>query len=141
MVATWRNQSLALRRIMLVCWIALSVAVAPIASARASMHAGQSNSGHEEGVSQPTPAAGTTMDMADMADCHKAMKSSSDCPCCDAKAKCPADAPCMVKCCKVLGTFIGMTRLVRLAIEHDRPGEPEQPPEWASKPPSPPPRA
>ena len=140
MVATWRNQSLALRRSMLVCWIALSVAVAPIASAWASMH-GVAGSSHTVGAPHVMDSADATADMADMADCHKAMKSSSDCPCCDAKAKCPAGAPCMVKCCKVLGTFIGMTRLVRLAIEHDRPGEPEQPPEWASKPPSPPPRA
>ena len=134
--------NLPLRRVTLVCWIALSVAVAPITSAWASMHVGQGVSGqesigHEQSARQPTTAADAA---ADMADCHKAMKTSGDCPCCDTKAKCPADAACMTKCCKVLGTFTGMTRLARHTKVHDRPGEPEMPPEWLSKPPSPPPR-
>ena len=131
-----------LRRIMLVCWIALSVAVAPIASAWASVDVGQGVSGHKagghnKGASQPPAAAG---DMADMADCHKAMKTSVDCPCCDTKAKCPSDAACMTKCCKVIGEALRPARLTMHPLAHGRPGEPEKPPEWVSKPPSPPPR-
>ena len=129
-----------LRRIMLVCWIALSVAVAPIASAWASMHVGQGAGGHEERVSQPTAAADAAMGMADMADCHKAMKTSGDCPCCDTKAKCPSDAACMTKCCKVIGAAWSTARIVLHPMVHGRPGVPEKPPEWVSKPPSPPPR-
>ena len=131
---------MALRRIILVCWIALSVAVAPIASAWASMNSGKVASGHELNAPDHTAASDAAMDTADMADCHKAVKTSGDCPCCDTKAKCPADAACKTKCCKVLGTFTGMTRLARHTKVHDRPGEPEKPPEWLSKPPSPPPR-
>ena len=141
MVGAWRNSRLALRRIMLVCWIALSVAVAPIASASASMNNGKVASGHELSTPAHMAAADAAMDMADMADCHKAMKTSGDCPCCDSKAKCPPDAACMAKCCKVLGAFTVATRLVRHATAHDRPAEPEKPPEWVSEPPAPPPRA
>ena len=136
-----------LRRTLLVCWIALSVAVAPIASAWASMHAGQGVSGHkvgghEQSASQPTAAVDAAGDMADMADCHKAMKTSGDCPCCDGKAMCPSDAACMAKCCKVIGAALSdATRLALQPSAHGRPGEPEKPPEWVSKPPSPPPRA
>ena len=133
-----------LRRIMPVCWIALSVAVAPIASAWASMHFGQGVSGHNAGghelsASQPTAAADAA-NMADMSDCHKMMKTSGDCPCCDTKAKCPSDAACMTKCCKVIGAALSPARLILHPLAHIRPGEPEQPPEWVSKPPSPPPR-
>ena len=134
------------RHIMLVCWIALSVAVAPIASAWASMHAGQRTSGHEESghkqsASQPPAAAAAASDMADMADCHKAMKTSGDCPCCDTKAKCPSDAACMTMCCKIVGAALSdATRVALHTTVHGRPGEPEKPPEWVSKPPSPPPR-
>ena len=129
-------------RIMLVCWIALSVAVAPIVSAWASMHVGQGASGHKTGghelsASQPTAVA----DAADMADCHKAMKTSGDCPCCDTKAKCPSDAACMTMCCKIVGAALSnTTRLAQHPTVHGRPGEPEEPPEWLIKPPSPPPR-
>ena len=131
---------------MLVCWIALSVAVAPIVSAWASMHVGQVVSGqkggeHEQSASQPTAAADAAADMADNSDCHKAMKTSGDCPCCDTKAKCPSDAACMAKCGNIVGAALsGATRLARRSTVHLRPGEPEKPPEWVSKPPSPPPR-
>ena len=141
-----RSASLLICRIMLVCWIALSVALAPIASALASMHVGQGASGHKAGghaqsASQPTAVADATADMADMADCHKAMKTSGDCPCCDTKAKCPSDAACMAKCCKIVGAALSdTTRLALHPTVHGRPGEPEKPPEWVSKPPSPPPR-
>ena len=129
-------------RIMLVCWIALSVAVAPIANAWASMNVAHGASGHEQSASQPTAVADVAADMADMSDCHKAMKTSGDCPCCDTKAKCPSDATCMAKCGKIVGVALsGATRLVLRAMVHGRPGEPEILPEWVSKPPSPPPRA
>ena len=124
------------RRIMLVCWIALSVAVAPIVGAWASIPVGQGAAGHEESVNQPSAA-----DMPEMADCHKATTTSGDCPCCDTKAKCQSDAACMTKCCKVFGTVFGTSRLALHPMVHGRPGEPEKPPEWVSKPPSPPPRA
>ena len=140
-----RKTNLNVRRITLVCWIALSVAVAPIASAWASMHAGQGVSGHkagghEQSIGQPSVAADAAADMADMADCHKTMKSASDCPCCDTKAKCPSDAACMTKCCKVIGAALSPARYILHPMVHGRPGEPEKPPEWVSKLPSPPPR-
>ena len=131
---------MSLRCIMLVYWIALSVAVAPFASAWASMHLGQGVAGHEESVSPPTAASDAAADMPDMADCHKAMKTSGDCPCCDTKAKCPSDAACMTKCCKVIGAALSPARLSLHPMVHGRPGEPEKPPEWLTKPPSPPPR-
>ena len=140
-----RKSNLNVRRIMLVCWIALSVAVAPIASAWASMHVGQGVSGHkvgghEQSASQPTAAADAAGNTADMADCHKAMKTSGDCPCCDTKAKCPSDAACMTKCCKVIGAALSPARFTLHPMVHGRPAEPDKPPEWVSKPPSPPPR-
>ena len=147
--ASWWSRrcfDLNLRRIILVCWIALSVAVAPIASTGASMHLGQGAArhkagGHEQSASQPTAAADDAGDMADMSDCHKAMKTSGDCPCCDTKAKCPSDADCMTMCCKIVGAALSdTTRLALHPTVHGRPGEPEKPPEWVSKPPSPPPR-
>ena len=131
---------MAFRRAVLICWIALSVAVAPIASAWASMHAGQGSSGHELSATKAMPAADAAVDMADMADCHKAMKTSSDCPCCDTKAKCQADAACMTKCSKVLGAVFSTIRLAQHRLVHERPAEPEKPPNWVSKPPAPPPR-
>ena len=126
-----------LRRIIFVYWIALSVAVAPISSAWTSMHGMM---GHAAVAQHAMADADTAMDMADMADCHKAMKSSGDCPCCDSKAKCPPDAACMTKCCKVLGAALVTARLTVPRMVHARPAEPEKPPEWVSKPPSPPPR-
>ena len=146
-VTVWRMTRLALRRIMLVCWIALSVAVAPVASAWAAMHGAMAPSGHQLNASHSVAAADNGMDMADtaaMPDCHKtkkSSKSSSGCPCCDSKAPCPADAGCMGKCCKTLGGIVGpATRLARRVMAHDRLAEPDKPPEWLSAPPSPPPR-
>ena len=140
MVAARRIIALRLRRIMFVYWIALSVAVAPMASAWASMHAVSVSVGHAESISPATGASDAASDMADMADCHKAMKTSGDCPCCDSKAKCPPDAACMTKCCKVLGAALVTARLTVPPMVHARPAEPEKPPKWVSKPPSPPPR-
>ena len=136
-----RNTRLALRRIILVCWIALSVAVAPIMGAWAAMHGGKATGGHELIASHGLAAVEDTAATADMADCHKAMQNSGDCPCCDTKAKCSADAACTMKCCKVLGTCTGTTRLARHPMVHDRPAEPAKPSDWLRKPPSPPPRA
>ena len=126
---------------MLVCWIALSVAVAPIGSAWAAMHAANTASATEQSAAHAMMVGDVAMDMADMADCHKAMKNSSGgCPCCDMKAQCLADAGCMAKCCKVVGAAVLPANFVRHSMPHDRPIEPEKPPGWASKPPSPPPR-
>ena len=122
-----------LRRIMLIGWIALSVAVTPAASAWAFVQSMTAGSGHEAGAPHAIADADTAGDIADMSDCHRAMKSSGDCLCCDAKAKCLSDAACMTKCCKVIGAAFSPERLTLHPIVHGRPVEPKKLPQWVSK--------
>lgn len=126
--------------------IALSLAVAPVGSAMAAMHPGVM--GATDAVASLAEAMPAAMAGMGVSDCAKmgmtsAHKSSSDCPCCgDTKSKCPGDAACLMKCgAHVLAilTPADVTRL--LVMIHSQSANPEAPPDWASAPPQPPPRA
>ena len=79
----------------------------------------------------------------DMADCHKAMggRATGDCKCCDTKSKCPDQATCLMKCCKVIGTLEPPAMMAPLVTASYHPAEPEKPPNWVNSPPAPPPRS
>jgi hypothetical protein len=115
--------------------IALSLVVAPLASARAHLHMPAQD--HAASVADDA--------MADMSDCAKIMAAgqTSKCPCCDAPAKapCPDGGACLVKCgMQVLGMLVPSTEIFGFAFVHDRPGEAEKPPDRSLRPPAPPPR-
>lgn len=106
-------------RSILAVLIVISLAFAPVASALAAGHGGE---------------------MAGMEDCHKQTPASAGCQCCDAKLTCPEQV-CLLKCFKLLGDVRPATRLVVLVPEPVLLGITEKPPDWASKPPIPPPRS
>lgn len=115
---------------------ALSIALAPIGSAWASMAA------HTKAGAQ---AAAMSSDMADMTDCEKmAMHAGqkpgmSDCPCCDTKNACPPEF-CLSKCFHLIGTVVGSAAVPVLVALQLRPYEPARPPDWSFRPQPPPPR-
>lgn len=117
--------------------IALAVALAPVGAAMA------------RGAAIPVSAmpgmakmAGT---MAGVEDCHKmahAHDSNASHSCCVDKSACPDHAACALKCCTmVLGVLRSLAVEVDWRAPHDRPDDPVKPPDWAMKPPAPPPRA
>ena len=115
--------------------IALSLVVAPLASARAHLHM----------AAQDQASSIADDAMADMSDCAKMMAGdqTSKCPCCDAptKAPCPDGGACLVKCgMQVLGMLAPSAEIFRFAFVHDRPGEAAKPPDRSLRPPAPPPR-
>ena len=131
---------------MLVCWIALSVAVAPVVSAFAFELAAA-----EPAIHDVFPGSGKAIvhgvmthhddsDMPEMPDCHKAKSTTADCSCCDTKSKCPSDSACMWKCGKVLGAVMMPARVIAFGVAHEHPAEPDKPPGWLNQPPAPPPR-
>jgi hypothetical protein len=127
--------TLIILRAALAILIALSLTLAPVASAFAA--------------AQPSELHTTMMSVdagMDMSDCMKAMGTSgssdkSDCKCCDTKHKCPDGANCMTKCCKVIGALKPAGKLIAVSAVAYRHAEPAKPPNWVSTPPAPPPRS
>jgi len=80
-----------------------------------------------------------------MSDCEKMMAPAKPkpCGCCDTptKAPCPDAAACLLKCgMHVLGILVPLREsFIRIAKYH-LPAAPEKPPDWALRPPTPPPR-
>ncbi|KAB2913979.1 MAG: hypothetical protein F9K29_15500 [Hyphomicrobiaceae bacterium] len=108
-------------RTVLAVLIAISLAFAPVASALAGGH------GHGS-------------EMAEMSDCHKEKLASSDCPCCTTLWKCPEQA-CLLKCLKLLGELRPALQHASVAPVRGPHAVPAKPPDWAHKPPIPPPRS
>ena len=128
-------------RIILAILIALSLTFAPITSAWAAMQTRASL--------DSTAVLATPVDVEAMSDCMKAMQAQQpakgfDCPCCDSptKAPCLDGGVCLAKCSvNVFAAFTLSADYSRPIIRHDRPGDPHIPPDWATSPPAPPPRA
>jgi hypothetical protein len=131
-------------RTILAILIAMALSLAPVTSAwaSASMHANARET--VLAVAPPEDA---------MSDCMKAMQSmidsthgvaEKDCPCCDtsSKAACPEMMACLAKCgiTAIAALSSGLATL-RLVIRHDRPADPQKPPDWLHRPPAPPPKA
>lgn len=116
--------------------IALSLTLAPAASALASAQPG--------GQHESTVAADAS---ADMSDCMRAMQGAAgsskkrDCKCCDAQHKCPDTANCMTKCCKVIGAVRPAGSTIPLTTVAYRLAQPAKPPDWLNAPPFTPPRS
>jgi hypothetical protein len=126
-------------RVILAMLIAMSLALSPVASARAMINM----------AGQQAQSAHKNMAGADaMSDCHGSMQpvKAKHCPCCDthkpAKAPCQDGGDCLIKC--------GMHVLAILAPSRDNsfylaeqywPAEPEKPPDRFVRPPAPPPRS
>ena len=116
--------------------IAWSVALAPVSLAWAATQM-------RMGMHVAAPA-----DMAadpNMADCHGKKKPApaKSCPCCDTqpKAPCSDKCDCLLKCgTLMLGVLLVSAESRPDAPGHNRPAEPEKPPDWISGPPAPPPR-
>jgi len=105
-------------RAILVCLIALAVAVAPVRAAFAANH----------------PAAEQAMH-----DCHG--NASQDCQSCDTnKASC-SDEACGIRCCKLVGLVTVAPVTLASTIISPLPADPQKPPDWQLKPRPPPPRA
>jgi hypothetical protein len=123
-------------RTLLATFVALALLLAPVASARAaaSMHAGA----HKLAVDVTEGA---------MSDCMKTMqqqsKAGTDCPCCDVKSKaaCPEIAGCLAKCGISSAVLSPEPASLRRVVRHERPVNLRKPPDWALRPPAPPPRA
>ncbi|MGD9803416.1 MAG: hypothetical protein AB7E81_17855 [Hyphomicrobiaceae bacterium] len=131
-------------RIILAILIAVALPLAPIISewAGASMHADT----HKTVVAVAPPEDA-------MSDCMKAMQgmpdamhgvAEKDCPCCDtsSKAACPEMMACLAKCgITAIAALSPGPATLRLLIRHDRPADPQKPPDWLHRPPAPPPKA
>ena len=81
---------------------------------------------------------------AAMQGAHEMHKRSKSCPCCDtqSKAACPDFAACLAKCStSVLAVLVPEQGMCLNVVRHVRPADPEKPPDWACRPPSPPPKA
>ena len=123
--------------------IAMSLTFAPITSAWAAL---------QMRASMDSEVATAVVDDA-MSDCMKAMRSNGqgnaqtrdkNCPCCDAPSKstCPDVGACLAKCSVHVIAVLTPSKESRrpTIIRHDRPAEPEEPPDWSFAPPAPPPR-
>jgi len=117
--------------------IAFSVALAPVALARATMQM----RADMQVAESPDLAADS-----EMADCHGTMKppAAKDCPCCDThpKAPCSDKADCLLKCgTLMLGVLLVSAESPPVSPGHSCPADPQKPPDWTCGPPAPPPRA
>ena len=123
-------------RTILAILIALSLAVAPLASAWAgapTTGATSVNMASEDGA---------VMDCAKMGMAAEKSGTDFDCPCCDTKSKCADMTACLMKCStQVIGIVMPAVRLAAIIGHHDRPADPQEPPDWSMRPPAPPPRA
>ena len=106
---------MSVHRAVLAAFLALAVAVAPVASALSVSHA---------------PAGPA------MVDCHGQV--SNDHNCCDPQAKCPDS--CGVNCCKVMGMISDLLVIDRPPVLPLQVVEPLQLPDWQLRPRPPPPR-
>jgi len=122
--------------------IALSLSLAPIATARAMMLM------HGAADAQTTAMEDAAAHDAEMSDCMKAMQAQSsetvpDCGCCDtpAKSPCPDNGGCAAKCNSSIAAILpsaaipSLDLLARHVVAVSR-----EPPDWRSSPPAPPPR-
>jgi len=78
-----------------------------------------------------------------MSDCEKMMApaKSKPCGCCDTPTKAPCPDACLLKCgMHVLGVLLPSSETYVPIAEHHWPAKPEKPPDWALRPPIPPPR-
>ena len=80
-----------------------------------------------------------------MSDCMKAMqgKTQKGCDCCDTQSNgiCPDVAACLAKCgAFVLAVLTPELRMAREIVRHRHFKQPEKPPDWAMRPPAPPPK-
>ena len=143
MITFWRIPALNALSTILAILISISLTFAPGASAFAATH---ERVAPTMGVSADSDTAMAGMDMSD---CMKAMSgggtanssSKSDCKCCDTKSKCPDQATCVTKCCKVIGALKSAGTMIAIATIQYRRAEPAKPPNWVSTPPAPPPRS
>jgi hypothetical protein len=117
--------------------IALSLILAPVASAWAAAQ-----------MSRTMMAVDTDQAAAsEVPDCEKMMQrpaTKKNCACCDTHAKSPfpsADT-CVAKCSvHIIGIVAPMSEIYLPMIRYIGPSEPEKPPDYRLRPPSPPPRA
>jgi hypothetical protein len=123
-------------RLIFSALIALSLVLAPMASAWAALTM----------PADHVPTAAPTDDMAaGMSDCEKmrAPAKPKHCACCDtpAKAPCPDGAACLIKCCmQLLGILVPSSRDIIYGTTYDWPAEREKPPDRSLRPPARPPR-
>lgn len=125
-------------RTILAILIALSLSLAPVASAWAAM---QMHAGMEQDA-----ATATDSEDAMSSDCMKAMqgKAHKGCDCCDtqSKAACPDTAACLAKCgSSVLAVLTPELITHREIVRHHHPKPPEKPPDRTIRPPAPPPKS
>lgn len=123
-------------RAIIAILIAVSLTLAPIASAQAATRLGA----YAEMSSSAGAASGA------MSECHKAMKPavSKDCLCCDtqSKAPCADDGPCLAKCsAQLLAVLVPSGECRREGMHQVWWSMLERPPDWSLRPPAPPPRA
>ncbi len=129
-------------RTILAVLIAVSLALAPGLSAVAAAH-------ENAATTVPASADAGANASTELSDCMKAMAGDAatgdatkgGCTCCDTKSKCPDQATCMSKCCKVLAVVKPAGKRIALTTIQYRHAEPAKPPEWLSTPPAPPPRS
>lgn len=120
-------------RAILAILIALSLGLSPVASAWAGVPATSAMSMASED--------GSVMDCAKMGMASEKGGTDFDCPCCDTKSKCPDMTACLMKCStQVIGIVMPAAKLAAIIGRHDRPADPQEPPDWSMRPPAPPPR-
>lgn len=131
-------------RAILAILLALALTLAPIGSVWAAM---QMRAGTDE------VALASHAGDAKLSDCMKAMRAQGQaqgqaqdqsCPCCDTplKGACPDMGACLAKCSAQVIAVLAPGADNHLRVHrHDRPADPEKPPDRAFPPPAPPPRA
>ncbi len=128
-----------LRRLLAVL-IAVGLMIAPVAAANNAMSHGSGMTAVAATMDPGTDPSDSVFAATEMADCDGS-KVTCDCNGCNAKSKCPDQATCMTKCCKVLSTAGPAAVLIILPQMRYRLPEPSKPPAWVNAPPAPPPRS
>jgi hypothetical protein len=136
-LALKRNPGLRYVHHVLAVLISLALVLTPLSSPVAT--AAALESAHGMASANTEDAAGA------MSDCEKMMApaKSKPCACCDrpAKAPCPDAIACLLKCgMHVLAVLVPSRESDVPVPEHHWPVKPEKPPDWALRPPIPPPR-
>jgi hypothetical protein len=142
-LATRKGSYLRRLRAILAILFAVSLTLTPLASARAGVPIADEHgpSTHAMGM---VSAHGDDASGA-MTDCEKMMAPAKPkpCGCCDTptKAPCPNAAACWLNCgMHVLGIVVPLRESFIRIADHHWPAAPEKPPDWALRPPTPPPR-
>ncbi|MEQ1715305.1 MAG: hypothetical protein ABL907_04865, partial [Hyphomicrobium sp.] len=120
---------MSIMRNLLALLISLGLVLSPVGVAVGAVSHGVEMAGMAANFDAAADASGAELAPVDMADCHKSM-ASGDCTCCDAKSKCPDQASCMMKCCKVLTTFRPAAQPTVHSDMHYRLTATAKPPPW-----------